>query len=316
MKTLFITSTSSYAGKSTVGLCAALNFSGKVGYFKPLTTDMDCTLFRKVLNLQEEESELSLQDGDVISRFSALSENKDLMIVESGPNLSYGAYRGLSPGEIAKVLEVEPVIITAGSVETIVDKLIMGKGCFQSIKGVIINKVGYSDLEETTSFVIPALENVGFPVLGHIPSYKILRMITARDVQKHLDAQVVCEEGMDRGIDRVLVGAMTFDAALTYFRRFADKTVVTGGDRAEIMLAAMETSTSCIVASGGVRPSPPVIKKAVELKIPLLLVEGHTYAAAKEIEKIKPEIRPDDHQKIELIRKMIARQIDLKALLE
>ncbi|MBU6998867.1 MAG: phosphotransacetylase family protein [Theionarchaea archaeon] len=316
MKTLFITSTSSYAGKSTVGLCAALNFPGKVSYFKPLTTDADCRLFKKVLNLEQEESELSLGDGDFRSRFSALSENTDLMIVESGPNLSYGAYKGLSPSEIARALEVEPVIITAGSIETIVDKLVMGKGCFSSIKGVIINKVGYSDLNEMTSFVIPSLEKVGFPVLGHIPSYKVLRMITSRDVQEHLNAEVICEEGMDKGIDTVLVGAMTFDAALTYFRRFADKVVVTGGDRAEIMLAAMETSTSCIVATGGVRPSPPVIKKAVELKIPILLVKGHTYAAAKEIEEIRPELRPDDHQKIELIRKMIARQIDLKTLLE
>ncbi|MBU7023473.1 MAG: phosphotransacetylase family protein [Theionarchaea archaeon] len=316
MKTVFITSTSSCAGKSTIGLCAALNFPGKVGYFKPLTTNKDCILFRKVLNLEQEESELSLENGDLKSRFSALSENKDLMIVESGPNLSYGAYKGLSPSEIAKILDVEPVIVTAGSIETIVDKLIMGKGCFPRIRGVIINKVGYSDLNETTSFVIPSLEEVGFPVLGHIPSYKVLRMITARDVKEHLNAEVVCEEGMDKGIDTVLVGAMAFDAALTYFRRFADKVVVTGGDRAEIMLAAMETSTSCIVATGGVRPSPPVIKKAVELEIPILLVEGHTYAAAKEIETIRAEIRPDDHQKIELIKKMIARQIDLDAMLE
>ena len=120
---------------------------------------------------------------------------------------------------------------------------------------------------------------------------------------------------MDKGIDNILIGAMSFDSALTYFRRYADKVVITGGDRAEIMLAAMETSTSCIVATGGERPSPPVIKKAVELEIPILLVEGHTYAAAKQVEEIRSEIAPEESEKIELITKRVSRHIDMKAIL-
>jgi BioD-like phosphotransacetylase family protein len=316
MKSFFITSTSSHAGKTTIGLGLALNSSGSVGYFKPLSENKDCHLFKEVLNLKEDVSELTLNNKDIKTKFETLSKDKDVMIVESGPNLSYGAYKGLSSSEIARKLNLEPIIVTSGSAETIVDRLIMGKTCFENIRGVVINKVSYSDLDEVESFIVPSLEEVGFPVLGFIPSYKDLRMITAEDVQKGLDAEVVCEKGIEKGIDSILVGAMSFDSALAFFRRYADKVVITGGDRAEIMLAAMETSTSCIVATGGVRPSPPVIKKAVELQIPLLLVEGDTYTAAKKIEEIKPEITPEDHEKIAFIKKGVSRRIDVRALLE
>jgi len=315
MKSIFITSTSSHAGKTTVGLCLALNFRGSIGYFKPLSCNEDVHLFKEVLKLEDLEEKLSLTNGDLKKQYDGLCD-KDVVIIESGPNLSYGAYKGLSASEIAKTLDIEPVIVTGGSAETIVDKVIMGKSCFSSIKGVIINKISYADLNETRDFTVPSLKEVGLPVVGTIPSYKMLRVFTAHDVREHLNAEIVCEEGMEKGIDNILIGAMSFDSAFTYFRRYADKVVITGGDRAEIMLAAMETSTSCIVATGGERPSPPVIRKAVELEIPVLLVEGHTYAAAKKVEEIKPEIRAGDYKKIELIKKRVSRHIDLKALLE
>lgn len=314
--TIFLTSTSSHLGKTTVGLCIGLNSSKNVGYFKPISENNDCSLFKNIFKLKEDVSELQLNNKNLEKAFKRIAKNKDLVIVESGPNVSYGAYRNLSAGEIAEKLGLKPIIVTGGSTETIVDKLIMGKACFPSIKGVIINKVGYSDMKETKSFVVPALEEVGFSVLGVIPSYKTLRTITAHDIVDNLQGDIVVEKGMEKGIDNVLVGAMTFDAALTYFRRYADKAVVTGGDRAEIMLAAMETSTSCIVATGGVRPSPPVIKRAVEAQIPIILVEGDTYTAAKEVEKIKPEIRSNDHKKLDIIEKQISRHIDLSSILE
>ncbi len=316
MKTIFVTSTSSFAGKTTVGLCLALNFKGNVGYFKPLSENKDVHLFKEVLKLTEPEEKLTLANGDLNQQYREVSQGKDLLIIESGSDLSYGAYRKLSASEIARNLDLEPIIVTGGSAETIVDKIIMGQSCFSRIQGVIINKISYAELNEAKSFTKPSLEKMDLPVLGTIPSYKTLRMFTAQDVQEYLNAEVVCEEGMDKGIDNILIGAMSFDSALAYFRRYADKVVITGGDRAEIMLAAMETSTSCIVATGGERPSPPVIRKAVELDIPILLVEGHTYAAAKKVEEIKPEITPEDLEKIELIKKRISRHIDVKAILE
>ena len=38
----------------------------------------------------------------------------------------------------------------------------------------------------------------------------------------------------------MLVGAMSVESALSYFRRKPNKAVITGGDRADIQLAALE----------------------------------------------------------------------------
>jgi hypothetical protein len=315
MKKLFIISTSSSAGKTTIGLSVALNAPGVIGYFKPFSVNDDAHIFQEIVGIPDETEMLSLDNGDMVERFTRLAEGKDMMIIEGGPNLSYGAYKNLSSINVAQSLGVEPVIIAQGSTEVIVDKLSMAQSCFSKIKGVIINKISYADLNETKSFTIPLIEDLGIPVIGSIPSYKALRMFTARDIVTHLHAEIVTEEGLENGIDTMLVGAMSFDAALTYFRRYADKVVVTGGDRAEIMLAAMETPTACIVATGGVRPSPPVIKKAVELKIPILMVKGDTYSAAKTIQNIRSSIRPEDTDKIAIIKNRLSRHIQVDTLL-
>ena len=120
MKTIFITSTSSFAGKTTVGLCLALNFEGNVGYFKPLSENKDVHLFKEVLKLTEPEEKLTLANGDLNQQYKEVSQGKDLLIIESGPDLSYGAYRKLSASEIARDLDLEPIIVTGGSSETIV----------------------------------------------------------------------------------------------------------------------------------------------------------------------------------------------------
>ena len=53
-----------------------------------------------------------------------------------------------------------------------------------------------------------------------------------------------------------LIGAMSPDHALRYFQRAANKVVVVGGDRAEIILAALETPTAAIVLTGSYVPEP------------------------------------------------------------
>jgi BioD-like phosphotransacetylase family protein len=315
MKKLFIISTSSAAGKTTIGLSIALTASGVVGYFKPFSLNDDAHVFHRILKMPDSPEMVTQDEGNIVEQFNALADKNDMIIIEGGPNLSYGAYKNLSSVDIAHSLDVEPVIIAQGSTEVIVDKLSMAQSCFPNIKGVIINKISHADLKELKSFTIPLIEDIGIPVIGTVPSYKTLRMFTAHDIVAHLHAEIVNEEGLENGIDTMLVGAMSFDAALTYFRRYADKVVVTGGDRAEIMLAAMETSTACIVATGGVRPSPPVIKKAVELKIPILMVKGDTYSAAKTIQNIQSTIRPEDNEKIALIKNEIPTHIQIDSLL-
>jgi len=44
-----------------------------------------------------------------------------------------------------------------------------------------------------------------------------------------------------------MVGAMGQEQALNFLEVKANKAVITGGDRADVQLAALETSTKCLI---------------------------------------------------------------------
>jgi BioD-like phosphotransacetylase family protein len=70
-----------------------------------------------------------------------------------------------------------------------------------------------------------------------------------------LTAQVLTKDvPMDAVVENLTVGAMTAEAALRRMRKQRNKAVITGGDRTDIQLAALETSTSCLVLTGNLEP--------------------------------------------------------------
>ena len=54
------------------------------------------------------------------------------------------------------------------------------------------------------------------------------------------------------------------------------KALITGGDRSDIHLVALETATRCLILTGNLRPMPEVVRRAEELGVPVLLVRQNT----------------------------------------
>ena len=52
--------------------------------------------------------------------------------------------------------------------------------------------------------------------------------------------------------------------------------VVTGGDRTELQMAALETSTHCLILTGRIPPKEIIIERAESLEIPVLSVDTDT----------------------------------------
>ena len=61
--------------------------------------------------------------------------------------------------------------------------------------------------------------------------------------------------------------------------------MITGGDRPDIQLAALETSTKCLILTGNLHPSPIILNRAEELGVPMILVGQDTMTAMQTIEK-------------------------------
>jgi BioD-like phosphotransacetylase family protein len=114
----------------------------------------------------------------------------------------------------------------------------------------------------------------------------------------------------------MLVGAMSVESALTYFRRKPNKAVITGGDRADIQLAALETSTRSLVLTGNLYPNPVVLNRAEELGVPVLLTSLDTLSAVEIIERYFDRSRFQQPQKIERFTALLNEHFDFAGLYE
>ncbi len=123
--------------------------------------------------------------------------------------------------------------------------------------------------------VKPFLEKKGVTIFGVFPRDKCLESMTVAQLNEILNGKVLCcEDKLDEFVENFLIGAMDVDSALNYFRRTPNKAVITGAHRSDIQLAALETSTQCIILTGGFTTNDVVLGKAQAKGIPILSVAG------------------------------------------
>jgi hypothetical protein len=121
---------------------------------------------------------------------------------------------------------------------------------------------------------------------------------------------------MDALVEDVLVGAMTPESALSYFRRSLRKAVVTGGDRSDIQLAALQTDTSVLILTGNFYPDVRVLARAEELGVPVLLVPYDTFTTIREIASLSGRIKATDTQKIHIAKKLVQNHVNWRDILQ
>jgi len=107
---------------------------------------------------------------------------------------------------------------------------------------------------------------------------------------------------------------MSMESDLRYFRALPDKVVITGGDRADIQLAALETNTKAIILTGNLYPNSLVLSKAEEMGIPFILVSTDTLTTVERIGKLLGKMRVRSKTKIERAKKLFAKNLNFPLL--
>jgi hypothetical protein len=312
----------------TLGL--AKNFPGKVGFFKPFketlmtiddrVIDQDAYLMKKVLGLSHSEEVLSpftydmekpVDMDEIVKAYDKLKGKSDLMLIEGTREITTGFLNDVSGMAIAENVQ-SGVVLVSRARSSDLDKIAMLKHMMRRYKvnfrGVILN------MNEDQK-VVKMLESKHIQVLGSIPPLKELCRFNVEEVADALGATViVAEDRMDRIVEEVMVGAMTPETALKTMRRFANKAIITGGDRSDIQMAALSTDTSCLVLTGGLYPDRQVVAKAYELGVPILLTRQDTLNASETIEHLIARIDPDDTNKIDLVARTVKEYVDLDAV--
>lgn len=347
MNCLIVASTEPYAGKT--GVIAALLLEAAerglvAGYFKPFGTmpvasgqvetdsDADYVSSLAALKVPAEvvcpvvrthalvEQVLAGTAPDVIKRvldaYRAVTEGVEVVFVEGPSDLAQGAAFGLDLQRLAGLLCGRVVLLhRPGSSELPEEILHVRDVLGEALLGVLINDVPEARLEATKSRVAPYLEREGIPVFGVLPHDAGLSAVSVAEIVAELDGVVLAgEQGLNEPVESFMVGAMGQEKALRYFRRRARKAVVTGGDRSDVQLAALETDTRCVVCTGGMPPSSIVLSHADDLGVPMILVEMDTLSAVERMEVLFGRVRVHDAVKVARIRELLAEDADLGAI--
>jgi len=322
---LYVTSPQAGAGKTMVcaGLGRHLKSQGKkVGFFKPLvaaiktgTVDSDTTFLKRILSLKEPLEDLCpVISGDVAKKvkqaYDKVAEGKDIVIVEGVWRQRPGGKPAEASYEIAKALGAKVIIVEGYSPDLfktdLADKY---QGFGADLLGIVINKVPLSRME--------AVRKLGGVVLGIIPEDRTLASLSVTELAELVAGKLVNEAGKSAElVENYMLGALGVDSGLDYFGRKVNKAVVVKGERPDMQLAALESSTRCLVISGDGEPIYNVRRSAEDKAIPIIITDEDTTSVMESVEQALGMLKFNQEKKLPRLAEIIKQQIDFKALYE
>ncbi|MEO1002554.1 MAG: phosphotransacetylase family protein [Cyanobacteria bacterium J06638_7] len=216
-----------------------------------------------------------------------------LNLLEAAGSLAEGLLHGLSLPQLARGLDAPVLLVESWSDVRSVDALLAARGELgERLAGVVLNGVHPDGLHDLRQEIVPALERLGIPVLGVMPRSPLLRSVSVAELARRLQAEVLCShDKLDLLVETLSIGAMNVNSAMEFFRRRRNMAVVTGADRTDIQLAALEASTQCLILTGVGEPLPQLVTRAEELDVPLLKVEHDTLTTVEVIEQAFGHVR-------------------------
>lgn len=131
-----------------------------------------------------------------------------------------------------------------------------------------------------------------------IPEERALLGVSVAELAEDLKAEVLCcPESTGNLVKNIMIGAMSFGPGDDYFARRDNKAVISRGERPDIALAALSTSTACLILSYGSKTSPQVIHLAEDRGVPVLSVEKDVLSIVDEVEKAFIKARSRQQEK-------------------
>lgn len=356
-KAIYIATSEESSGKSiiTLGLMSMLiGRTAKVGYFRPVIEDFEEGKMDNHIETVINHFGLDIQYQDayaitksklikkknkgkigevidlIIEKYKRLEERFDFVLVEGTSFMGEGTVIELDLNVlIAKNLGIPTIIVGTGEGKTLdefVDSLYLAYDSFKTkeveVLAVIANKVQPENLELVTERLKSSLpEGV---MVNSIPVIKSLNNPTIQEIVKELDAKVLFGAAfLNNQIGSFSVGAMQLRNYLLNLKE--NGLVITPGDRADIILGALQANESAnypaisgIVLTGNIVPEDSILKliEGLSTIVPIISVEGGTYNITNKIGSIKPKIYANNKQKILTSINTFENYVDLDNLTE
>jgi hypothetical protein len=256
--------------------------------------------------------------------FDRVAWEKDFVLCEGSGHAGVGSVFDLSNAQVAKILKAKVVIVSRGGIGKPIDEVVLNQALFEKegveIIGVILNKVIIDKVDYVSEFARRGLKRKNLELLGVIPHTSILSSPSVDLIREELNAEMLNpSEQLHNLVDDVVVGAMGVNNAMRFFNRGV--LLITPGDREDILLAAAASTDGSaqlagIVLTGNLRPTDSVLKVIKGMAFPVLLAHDDSYQVASKVHDLTVKTRPDDTEKISIIRDLIAEHVDVNKILK
>lgn len=354
-KAIYVTTIEPNSGKSLISLGVLrmmLTRSSKVGYFRPIInkgkndafdnhTNTAINFFNLDINYEDcyayEQSDVVelLSEGksdeiihNVIKKYKNLEEKYDFILVEGTDFSGEGGFTEIDVNlMIAKNLGIPVLIVGAGNDKKKKDFINTMQITYKSftnkevdVIGVIANKIEVDEVD----YIESELKKI-LPKEVHIdvvPKVNFLAFPTVKEVVEELNGKIIFgDQFLDNSIGSYSTGAMQLRNYLTRIKENA--LVITPGDRADIILGALQANASSnypkisgIILTGGLVPEESILKliEGVQSTIPIISVEGGTFGISNKIGAVKPKIYATNSKKILLALDTFDKHVNVEGL--
>ena len=356
-KAIYIATSEENSGKSiiTLGLMSMLiGRTAKVGYFRPIVEDFEegqldshietvishfgldikfqdaYAITKSKLIKKKNKGKIGEVIDLIIEKYKHLEERFDFVLVEGTSFNGEGTVIELDMNVlIAKNLGIPAIIVGTGvgkTLEELVDSLYLAYDSFKvkevEVLAVIANKVQRENLELITDRLKKSLPDE--VLVNSIPIISSLNNPTIQEIVKELNATVLFGAAfLNNQIGSFSVGAMQLRNYLLNLKE--NGLVITPGDRADIILGALQANESVnyptisgIVLTGNIIPEESILKliEGLSTIVPIIAVEEGTYVITNKIGSIKPKIYANNKEKILTSINTFENYVDLDSLTE
>jgi BioD-like phosphotransacetylase family protein len=285
--------------------------------------------------------------GALVVRAAAAFADHDILLIEGTGHAGVGAVIGLSNATVAAMLGAPAIIVSEGGVGRPIDEIVLNAALFRAhgveVAGAIVNKVDVDAQPAIAKVIERGLAPYHVPLLGTLPVRSILSNPTLEMILEGVRGEALHPgPDLDRVIDGVAIGAMEPGHMLE--RVGPGTLVIVPGDREDVILTLTtahlmgpagsadpgefvglggrsearghEGAAIGLVLTGGYRPRQAVIDAIRRADLFATLVPEDTYSVASEVHDLLVKTHPSDVEKIELIKRLIADNLDLDRILD
>lgn len=354
-KAIFIAATAQHVGKTTtcLGIVSGLKKRfDSIGFVKPVGqrhvqvngghADEDVVLFHERFGLKANYSDMSpviVPSGytrsyldneistdnlraDIQRGYEAVSNASDYTVVEGTGHTGVGSIFDLSNADVAKLLDLEVILVSTGGVGAAFDQLALNKVLLESrgvkVRGIILNKVFPEKREMVLEYIPKALKKWNIPLVGCIPYSPLLQAPTMRDFEDLFNVKLMAgEQYRYRHVfGERFVATEKHHPPLHQIE--PREMMIMHASRDDLIQLTINDELQgdlerAIFLTGHIPPSDAITEELKRAEIPTLYVPLSSYKAMEMISGFTAKIHGEDVPKVDQAIRLVEEHIDFNA---